>query len=162
MRKMFVGAVILYGVTLVFAVGYGAMRFAEFYDPPAFSKFGAGEGVSESVLLASYDRALDGDFGRYRQFMVVSGPSVAVLLGIASALFGLRRGSVLFGICALIAGSLVTIAASELLPTVWFPLDRYGPGFIWLMRGAPIATATWLIVTVSGHVGPGRAVLRTA
>ena len=101
------------------------------------------------------ERALDGEFGRYRRFMVGSVVVVGALLGMASALFGLWFRRVLFGIGAFAAGGVLTIAAFELMPTVWFPLDRYAVGFVWLLRGAPVAAAIWLVIVLVFHKGVG-------
>jgi hypothetical protein len=155
MRKIVVGAALLYLLALFASVGYAATRFSEFYNPPAFSKFGAAKGIGADTLLVAYEQALGGEFGRYRRFLIASGLVVGVLLGASAALFGLWFRSVLAGVGAFAVGSLLTIAAFELMPAVWFPLDRYAVGFVWLLGGAPIAAAIWLAIMLGGRLARG-------
>jgi hypothetical protein len=139
MFKLAVGLSILYVCVLMGVVGYGSIKFGEYYQPPTFSKF------------------VNGEFGAYRIFTVAAGFSLAMFLGAASALFGLWQKSLLHGGGALIAGTAFTIAAFQLLPTVWFPLDRYPVGAVWLMGGGvPFAACTCLVVTLLGRFGPAR------
>jgi len=144
---------ILYVCALAGTVGYGAHRFDEFYEPPAFSRFGAPH-AHEDELLAAHEVAMAGEFGAYRTFTVAAGFALAALLGVTSALFGLSQRSIPHGAAALGAGLALTIAAFALLPTIWFPLDRYPAGALWLMGGGiPLAAATWMAVTLLGRVG---------
>jgi cytochrome b561 len=162
MFRVVVAAGILYVCTLVLVMGYGAIRFGEFYERPAFSGVGATEPVDEDKLIAAYERALSGEFGRYKTFAIGAGLVLAVLLGVASALFGLWQRSLLKSAGAFVAGAVLTIAAVSLLPTIWFPLDRYPVGFVWLLRCFPIAAGAWLLVTVIGRFGPARARFKPA
>ena len=54
------------------------------------------------------------------------------------------------------AGVLVTMAAFELLPSIWFPFDHYAVGFVWLVSGVPIAAATWMVLTLADRLMPAR------
>ena len=163
MFRVVVGAGSLYVGMLALAAGYGAIRFAEFYEPPAFSRFGATESVDEDALIAAYEQALTGEFGQYKMFAFGAGLVLAIWLGIASALFGLWQRSVLHGAGAFLAGALLTIAALALLPAIWFPQDRYPVGAAWVMGGSlPLAGVVWLLVTIAGRFGPGRAGLKAA
>jgi hypothetical protein len=160
MFKLSVGFTLLYISALAGIVGYGAFRFGEFYQPPSFSVFGA-PSAHEDVLIAAYEQALTGEFGRYRMFTLAAGFTLAALLGATSALFGLWQKSLLHGAGALIGGIAVTIATFELLPTVWFPLDRYPVAALWVMGGGvPLSVCTWLLVMVLGRFGSGRARLQ--
>lgn len=153
---------ILYVCTLALATGYGAIRFGEFYQPPAFSSVGAPE-QHEDVLIAAYEQALTGEFGRYRTFALGASLMLAVLMGVATAAFGVWQRSILLGTGAFAAGAVLTIVAVSLLPTIWFPLDRYPVGALWVMGGSfPLAAATWLLVTVIGRLGPQRARFKAA
>jgi len=157
MFRIAVGLSVLYVCALAATVGYGAIGFGEFYQPPGFSVFGA-PNAHEDVLLATYEQAMSGHFGRYRLFTTAAGFSLAVLLGATAALFGLWQKSLPHGAGALAAGAALTIVAFELLPTVWFPLDRYPVGALWVMGGGiPLAACSWLLVTVLGRFGPARA-----
>lgn len=89
--------------------------------------------------------------------IVGAGLVLALSLGVAAAAFGLYHGSLLHSVGALVVGSLLTIGAVSLLPTVWFPLDRYPVG-LWLFSGLPAAAAAWTLVTAIGRFGPGHAV----
>ncbi|HSB17743.1 MAG TPA: hypothetical protein VLE22_25065 [Bryobacteraceae bacterium] len=162
MFRVVIAAGILYVCTLALVTGYGAIRFGEFYERPAFSGFRAAEPVNEDKLTAAYEQALTGDFGRYKTFAVGAGLVLAVLLGVASALFGLWQKSLLRSAGAFVAGSVLTIVAVSLLPTIWFPLDRYPVGFVWMLRCFPVAAGAWLLVTVIGRFGPGRARFKLA
>jgi hypothetical protein len=142
-----------YVCSLALTTGYGAIRFGEFYEPPPFSRFGAPATTNENSLLAAYDQALGGEFGRYKQFTRRAGLVLAVWLGIVAALFGRWHRSVLHGAGALMAGAVLTVAAFELLPTIWFPLDKYAAGFVWLLSGLPVAAGTWMLLTVLDRVG---------
>jgi hypothetical protein len=156
MFKLAVSLAALYACALAGIVGYGAVRFGEFYRPPVFSVFGA-PNAHEDVLIAAYEQAMSGEFGTYRTFTAAAGLSLAVLLGATSALLGLWQKSLLHGTGALVVGTALTIVAFELLPTVWFPLDRYPVGALWLMGGVPVAACTYLLVMVLGRFGPARA-----
>lgn len=154
--RMAAALLILYACALAGTVGYGALRFGEFYEPPAFTRFGAPE-AGEDALVAAHEREMGGAFGAYRSFTVTAGLSLAVLLGIACGLFGLWQRSVLHGAAALGTGLAVTIAAFELLPAIWFPLDRYPVGALWMMGGAaPVAAASWIASMLLGGLGSGR------
>ena len=157
MFKLAAGLSLLYICALTVVVGYGALRFGEFYQPPGFSVFGA-PNAHEDVLIAAYEQAMTGDFGRYRMFTLVAGFSLAAVLGATSALFGLWQRSLPHGAAALCAGTVVTILAFELLPTVWFPLDRYPVGALWLIGGGiPLAACMCMLVMALGRFGPARA-----
>lgn len=158
--KLAVGLSALYVCSLVGVVGYGAIAFGEFYQPPTFSKFGA-PNAHEDLLIAAYEKAMNGEFGAYRIFTAAAGFSLAVLLGATSALFGLWQKSPLHGAGALLVGTAFTVVAFQLLPTLWFPLDRYPVGALWLMGGGiPLAAGTCLLVMLLGRYGPARARFR--
>jgi hypothetical protein len=154
------GLCLLYVCVLVSAVAYGAWAYREFYPAPPFSVFGAPE-ASEDALVASYEQALLGAFGGYRVFASVVGFSLAALLGLTAAVFGVAQKSILHGAGLLVAGVTITIPALSLLPTVWFPLDRYPVAALWLIGGGvPLAAGTWLVLALltrlgspSGHAG---------
>lgn len=148
-----VAAGILYLVALAGASAYGALRYGEFYQPPSFSRFNSSAPADEDALLTAYDAALAGEFGRYRTFAAGAGIALGILLGIAAALAGLWRRSLLLGAGALATGAIVTTGVLSLLPTIWFPLDRYPVGFIWMLRGMPLALGAWLCVTIAARVG---------
>ena len=118
MSRNTIVAAAVYALALAAAVGYGAVRFGEFYTPPSFHQSMAPPPADEDTLLAAYDRALAGDFGRYRTFTRGAGLALAVALGLAAALAGLWQRSVLYGASAFAAGVLVTVAAFELLPSI--------------------------------------------
>jgi hypothetical protein len=140
-------AIVLYAAALIGVVSIGALAFGEFYRAPAFSAFGAPQ-VPEDALLAAYDAALTGRFGSYRLFAAASGLTLAILLGVAAALFGRAQHNLWHGALGLVAGSVATVAALELMPAIWFPLDRYPVGALWMMGGGlPVAALTWAIVT---------------
>ena len=151
------GALVLYLVAVSAVVGYGAWRYSEFYTAPAFSRFGA-PAADENQLLAAYDRALAGEFGGYRSFTVAAGMSLAGLLGLTAAVFGLWQRSFVHAIGVLLVAGVLTIVALQLLPTIWFPLDRYPVSALWLIGGGlPLAAAACALILVAARYGPGRA-----
>ena len=158
--RMMARAVLVLGVAyvcfLTLFTAYGANRFAEFYQPPAFNRAGAPDTVSEDTLVAVYEQSLGGKFGTYKQLTFRTGIVLAIWLGLSSALFGRWQRSVLHGVGALVAGVLVTMAAFELLPSIWFPFDHYAVGFVWLMSGVPVAAATWIVLTLADRFMPAR------
>jgi hypothetical protein len=141
---------------LTLFTAYGANRFAEFYQPPAFNRAGAPSTASEDTLVAVYEQSLDGQFGTYKQLTFRTGIVLAIWLGVVSALFGRWQRSVLHGVAALAAGVIVTIAAFELLPSIWFPFDHYAVGFVWLLSGVPVAAAIWIVLTLADRFMPAR------
>lgn len=146
----------LYLGALVLVTGYGAVAFGEYYEPPAFSRFGA-PGAHEDELIATYEKALTGEFGQYRTYARSIALTLAIWLGVASALFGQWQRNILHGAAAFLAGTTVTIAVLSLLPTIWFPLDRYPVGALWVMGvGLPISVATWLLLTFFQRLRPYR------
>ena len=105
-------------------------------------------------MIAASEQALTGEFGRYRTFAFASGLVLAILLGVASALFGLWQRSVSHGAGAFLAGTVLTVAALSFLPTIWFPLDRYPVGALWLMGGLlTVALGACLPVIMIGRFG---------
>lgn len=163
MFKAVVAAGVLWGATLVIASGYAAIRFDEFYNPPEFSRFSTTGPADEDGLISAYEQALSGEFGRYRAFAFGAGLLLAVPVGLASALFGLWQKSILHGAGALLAGTVVTVAAFELLPTIWFPFDRYPVGALWVMGGGLLlAAGVWLVVTAIGRYWPASRRFTTA
>jgi hypothetical protein len=160
MFKVVVAAGALYIAALALTAGYGAIKFGDFYDPPAFTMFNTSAPTNEDALIAAYEQALTGEFGRYKAYTFVTGLILAVMLGLASSLVGLWRRSLLHGAGAFVAGVVVTVAAFELLPSIWFPFDRYAVGFAWVVSGFPLAAGVWVVVTLIGRFS--RTSLRTA
>ena len=144
-----VAALFLAGAVTM-AVGYGGWRFHDFYAAPSFSQFGASGPVDEDRLLVAYAVALTGDFGRFKAYVIGIGGALAVLLGAAAGLFGVAQRSVVHGAAALATGGLCTVAALSLLPTIWFPLDRYPAGFLWALAGLPTAATIAAVVAAAG------------
>jgi hypothetical protein len=155
--KLTVSNGILFVVALTAMVVYGAVTYREFYEPPSFvGRFGA-PAAHEDALIAGYEQALTGAYGRYRTFAGISAIVFTIWLGISSALFGLWQRSLLHGAGALVAGCALMVAALSLLPSIWFPLDGYPPAALWVMGGAPVlAFGVWLIASFIGRVGPSR------
>lgn len=153
--RAFVAALFLAAAVTV-AVGYGGWRFHDFYAAPSFSQFGASGPVDEDRLLVAYAVALTGDFGRFKAYVISIGGALAVLLGAAAGLFGLAQRSVVHGAAALATGALCTVAALSLLPTIWFPLDRYPAGFLWALAGLPTAATTAAVVAAAGGLAARR------
>lgn len=122
MFKLVAGLGLLYTVAVAAVVGVGALRFGEFYQPPGFTIFGA-PGANEDVLIATFEQAMNGEFGRYRTFTIASGFSLAILLGVASGLFGVWRRSLVLGALWLMGG------------------------------GVPLAALTWAAVTAANRLG---------
>jgi hypothetical protein len=146
--KFAAGSAIIYALALVLAIAYGAVRYGEFYQPPAFTHFAAPD-VSEDVLLSAYNQALADKFGDYRNYARGVAVLLSIWLGIVAGLFGSWQRSLLHGAALLIALCGVTIAALSLLPTMWFPLDRYPVGALWTMSGLPlVAAGVGLLVSI--------------
>jgi hypothetical protein len=142
------GLCLLYVGVLASTVAYGAWTYREFYLAPAFSTFGAPD-AAESALIASYEQALRGDLGAYRAFASDKPTTLAVLLGLTAAIFGRSQRSLLHGAGMLAAGLAITMPALSLLPTIWFPLDRYPVAALWLIDGGvPLAAGTWLMLAL--------------
>lgn len=85
----------------------------------------------------------------YRLSMAAASGTLAVLLGTAAGWIGVRRRSRLAGVAALAAGGLATGIALSFAPFVLYPGDQYPVSFGWLVGGAPLAAATWLIATLA-------------
>ena len=84
----------------------------------------------------------------YRLSMAATGSLLALFLGAASGWIGVRRGSRLAGIAALAAGGFATGVALSFNPVVLYPNDQYPVSFGWVVGGAPLAAATWLVATL--------------
>jgi hypothetical protein len=143
--KLAFAAGLIYLAVLALSVGYGAVRYQEFYAAPSFSQTGAAN-EDEGTLLSRYAQALTGDFGEYRSYVRGMSLFLALLLGVAAGLFGVSQRSAVLGLVALASGVGVTVAAVSLLPTIWFPLDRYPVGFTWAIGAAPVGLAAWVAV----------------
>jgi hypothetical protein len=139
---------VAYATVLALSIGYGAVRFREFYAAPSFSSFGVSEAVDEDVLIARYGEALAGDFGDYKTYVFGVSLLLAALLGVAAGLFGIAQRSAAHGAAALAIGAAFTVGVVSLLPTIWFPLDRYPVGFVWILRAAPVCAGVWAAVHV--------------
>lgn len=85
----------------------------------------------------------------YRLSMAAAGGTLAILLGTAAGWIGVRRRSRLAGVAALAGGGLVTGVALSFAPFVLYPGDQYPVSFGWLVGGAPLATAAWLVATLA-------------
>jgi hypothetical protein len=143
-RRAAVVAAAVYGGALILSLGYGAIRFREFYAAPRFSRFGSALG--EDALIVAYEEALAGEFGQYRFFLGLVMVVLAGALGLASATFGVWHRSFFYGTLVLGAGTAVTIAALSALPPIWFPFDRYPAGAGFVFGGFPgIAAVVGLV-----------------
>jgi hypothetical protein len=94
-------------------------------------------------------------------FASVAGFALAILLGLTAAIFGRSQRSILHGAGLLVAGLAITIAVLSLLPTIWFPLDRYPVAALWVIGGGvPLAAGTWLVLALVMRCAspPGRSV----
>lgn len=143
-RQAPVAAAAVYGCALVLSLGYGAIQFGQFYNAPSFSRFGSTLG--ENALIAAYEQALSGEFGQYRLFVRLTIAVLTGALGIAAAMFGVWQRSFLHGTAALAAGTVVTVAALSVLPPMWFPLDRYPVGALFVFGGFPVIAAVVALV----------------
>jgi hypothetical protein len=140
--KMTARLTALYVCALVAVIAYGATAFGEFYRPaPPAPRTTSDSANAPGVTL---ERAM-----QFRLFTRAAGFSLAVLVGISSALLGIARGSLRRSVAALALGTALTVFALHTLPTVWFPRDGYPIGARWVMAGAvPIAAAIWLILVL--------------
>lgn len=85
----------------------------------------------------------------YRLSMAAASGTLAILLGTAAGWIGVRRRSRLAGVAALAGGGLVTGVALSFAPFVLYPGDQYPVSFGWLVGGAPLAAAAWLVATLA-------------
>lgn len=144
-----------YVAVLVATIGYGALRFQQFYEPPAFSRFSEAASTNEDALIAAYTQALDGDFGQYRAYVTRANIVLALMLGVTAGLFGLAQRSPAYGAAVFALGVACTAGILSLMPTIWFPLDRYPVGFAWTMM-APLGVGVWLAAGAFGRLGSRR------
>jgi hypothetical protein len=118
-------------------------------------------GASENAWITRYAAALDGELGGYRRYVRRAGLALAVWLGITAAMFGRWQRSIPVGIAALVAGIVLTVAAFEAMPSIWFPFDRYAVGFTWMLGAVPVAALAWTVVTLASWFSTGRQRLET-
>lgn len=85
----------------------------------------------------------------YRLSMAAAGGTLAILLGTAAGWAGVRRRSRLAGVAALVGGGMATGVALSFAPFVLYPGDQYPVSFGWLVGGAPLAAAAWLVATLA-------------
>jgi len=157
MRKLVTGAAAMYLTLLVAGVGIGALAFNELYERPGFTAEASPE-ASEAELARAYETALAGRYGTYRTFARILGFGVAVALGFAAGLFGVWQRSVWHGAVVFGFGVGATLVALAVLPSLYFPFDRYPVAGAWVIGGpALVAAACWLLVTVAGRRLPGPA-----
>ena len=107
-----------------------------------------GEDEAIAVFDAKYRQSYENYHSFFRPFLL----ALALYLGIWSAVFGLWRGHWLWGLGALAAGGFLSVLALSLLPTMYFPLDRYPLAALWVIGNAFTIGASWLLVTVIGRL----------
>jgi hypothetical protein len=145
---------LMYVCALTATTAYGGFRYREFYETPSFNVQAIPSGASESVWITRYVTALDRELGAYRRYVRRAGLALAVWLGITAALFGRWQRSIAVGIAALVAGIVLTVAAFETMPSIWFPFDRYAVGFTWMLGAVPVAALAWTVVTLASWFTP--------
>jgi hypothetical protein len=146
----------VYVALLAATIAYGAIRFPQFYEPPSFTRFNVTASHDENVLLAGYTRALDGELGRYRTYVRSANVVLALWLGALAGCFGIAQRSLWHGAALFTIGVAFTAGMLALMPTIWFPLDRYPVGFVWMLV-APLGAATWIAVGALGRLHLWRA-----
>jgi hypothetical protein len=149
-----------YALLLTAAIAYGALNFAQFYEPPSYTRFNGNAGHDETLLLAGYLDALDGELGRYRTYVRGANVVLALMLGVVAGLFGVVQRSVWHGAALFATAVVLTAGSLELMPTIWFPLDRHPVGFVWLMA-TPLGLFTSIIVWLIGRVSLSRSHILT-
>ena len=129
---------------------YTGFAWSELYQnrPPAKTMVSLSEDEVIAVFDAKYRRIYEDYHSFFRPFLL----SLALYLGIWSAVFGLWRGHWLWGLGALAAGGLLSVVALSLLPWMYFPLDQYPLAALWVMGNAVTIGASWLLVTVIGRL----------
>ncbi len=141
----------IYAALLTAAIAYGALSFAQFYEPPSFTRFNGNAVHDENLLIAGYVEALDGELGRYRSYVRGANVVLALMLGVVAGLFGVVQRSVSHGAAVFAIGVALTTGMLELMPTLWFPLDRHPVGFVWI-RAVPLGLCTGIVVWLIGRV----------
>jgi len=155
MRRLTLGAWVVYLILLLGGVGIGAVGFGDFYERPTFTET-ASPDATEDQLLGAYEQALDGPYGTYRTFARGLGFAVALTLGLSAALFGVWQKSAWRGAAAFAIGALATVLSLSALPAIYFPFDHYPVPAVWVMGGPLLLGAVcWLLVTVAGRWIPG-------
>ena len=81
----------------------------------------------------------------YRLAMAITMVALAAALGLLSARWGREAHTILVGLGVLLAGGIVTGALLGAAPWVLYPGDEYPLTFMWLLVGAPVGLAVWLL-----------------
>jgi len=81
----------------------------------------------------------------YRLAMAITMVVLAGALGVLSARWGREAHTTVVGLGVLLAGGIVTGALLGAAPWVLYPGDQYPLTFMWLMVGAPVGLAVWLL-----------------
>jgi len=84
----------------------------------------------------------------YRLAMAITMAGLATVLGMLSARWGDEAHNTLVGLGVLLAGGIVTGALLGAAPWVLYPGDQYPLTFMWLVVGAPVGLAVWLLARV--------------
>ena len=84
----------------------------------------------------------------YRLAMAITMAGLATVLGMLSARWGDEAHNTLVGLGVLLAGGIVTGALLGAAPWVLYPGDQYPLTFMWLVVGAPVGLAVWLLMRV--------------
>ena len=135
---------VIYALCVLAFVGYGAIRYQEYYPRPYWSVDPrAGTDVIEDKVLAEWN-AVAPQYGRYIRYWQTGGVAITILLGVTAAFVARWQKSVGHGLGALGVGWLATAAALHLMPFVYFPFDRYPVGFLWMFE-LPLAVVCFLV-----------------
>lgn len=84
----------------------------------------------------------------YRWFIRIASMGLGLYLAVWAALFGGWRRNVWHGLVAFGLGVLLTLAALNFLPWIYFPHDRYAAPAAWLMSSGPLTFVIWAILTL--------------
>jgi hypothetical protein len=136
----------IYALCVLAFVGYGAIRYQEYYTRP-FVEWNGDRRATTIVSEDAIQRQWDAVYPRYKRYVrygQVGGVSITILLGITAAFVARWQKSIGHGLGALGAGWITTATLLHVLPFVYFPFDQYPLGFLWMWQ-LPLAVACFLV-----------------
>lgn len=143
-RRVIIGLGVFYLVFLLAAVATTSFKYRGLYVSPAIEST-----LGEDEVVEVWNGKYESPYAEYRRFIVPIWFALGIYLPVWAAVVGISKRSFRLSLAALAVGGAITVMALSLLPTVYFPFDKYPVAMIWTMWSLPWIAGSLIVTAVS-------------